>query len=307
MWKYVVFVGSCGCPLKMSLWQACNDWQKLVFSMESKWFLHNPVFHWGKPSIFLQSKQELFWWKEYDQISQAALLYEAQLISLWLLCSKQVPAQSESQHCLLLKDPCRKLGLWEVPDFTVLCYCSLGKYKMFSKDSCFYVFLVVFAHRRNKPSAVTSSYRPASRTDMIPPQFALEKIGGYSVLKGASSFCCHLEIGWKKACSSFWRCKTIAMLCLGVKSSYVPPKAADSSFLYYRALLASEEESSGTSSAKLNNSLGKVINCMVIGVQMSVLSLLLYHFAQTQFVFCCVITGLLSSGQVFPVILSSNS
>lgn len=132
MWKYVVLIGSCGCPLKMSLWQACNDWLKSVFSMESKWFLHNPVFHWGKPSVFSQREQEQFWWKEYDQILQTALLYEAQLTdqSVWS-CS----VANMFQPSLHLNTAC----CWKTPaeSWVVGGSSSLGKYKMCFKDCCF--------------------------------------------------------------------------------------------------------------------------------------------------------------------------
>lgn len=200
MWKYVVLVGSCGCPLKMSLWQACNDWQKLVFSMESKWFLHNPVFRWGKPSVFLQREQEEFWWEKYNQLLQAGLLCEAQLTdqSVWG-CSVAVSSPACISALPAAERPLQKAGMVEAHDFTAVPYCSLGKYKMFFQGPLFHVFFILFAHRRNKLSVVARSYRPALRTDVIPLQFSLEKIEWYSVLKGASSLCCDLEIGWKEA------------------------------------------------------------------------------------------------------------
>lgn len=54
------------------------------------------------------------------------------------------------------------------------------------------------------------------------------------------------------------------------------PRSAGSNLLYYRALPAPEVDFSGTSCAKLDDNLGKVINCMVGCMQMLFLSLLLY-------------------------------
>lgn len=273
MWKYVVLVGSCVCPLKISLWQACNDWQKLVFSMESKWFLHNPVFRWGKPSIFLQREQEEFWWKKYNQLLQAGLLYEAQLTdqSVWgcSVANSFQPSLHLSTACCwkTLAESWDGGGSW--------LYCSpllfTGKIQnVFSRTTVSCVLYPVCTQEEQAISGgkvLQASLKNRCDTTPVCPREDRAIFSPKRSFKFVLWSWDRLKRGKGKLSSSFWGCKTIAVLCLGVKSSYVPPKAADSSFLYYRALLAPGEHSSGTSCAKLNNNLGKVINCVVIGVQ----------------------------------------
>lgn len=276
----------------MSLWQACNDWQKLVFSMGSKWFLHNPVFHWGKPSIFSQWEQEQLWWKKYNQILQPALLYEAQQMDLSVWGCSVANRFLLSLHLNTAGRPLRPLQKVGMVGGSWL-YCSpllfTGKIQNIFQRLLFHGFLVLFAQRRSGDKLLWTSLKNRYIT-LVRPR---EDRGIFSPKRSFKSELWswdRLKKGKGKLNSSFRGCKTIAALCLGVKISYVPPKATDSSLLCYRALLAPEEDSSDTSCTKLSNNLGKAINCVVINVQVLILSLLLHHL---QLVCCCVITGLL--------------
>lgn len=113
---------------------------------------------------------------------------------------------------------------------------------------------------------------------MTPPQFALEKIGGYSVLKGAP---CLVILRWaeKKQKKTEFLILRLQDICCAVPGCEKQLCTSQSSRLQLSLL----QSSSSTRRrqkwyvSKRNNSLDKVINCMVGGVQVSVLSLLLHH------------------------------